>query len=453
MSFDEGRALIIGVGTYADSDWNAEITRGDAEDIADALRDDQVAGYPSDHVAVLSGTDATRAKMIAAFKALADASAPDETVLVFYAGHGLLDTNGEYNLTAHDTAFDGDHVAPGTGLSESELLERLRAVRAQKLLLILNACFSGNIGATLGPGQAGQDMPRGAPVSDNLSARVLGTGEGRAVLTACKATQESWYVPGAARTLFGAAVGQALRGQGRIPNAEFIGLWDFYDYVFEKTRDAAALIPGGPLQQPVMNVSQLVGAFPIAIAGERKGAGLGPPAPIAAGPPPGSAANILDPKVIEAAGGYAPGASLEGTTFRAGVQLIDNSKVVDFSGAVIGGSLNVSNVARGNIIQISIGATPASASTADSSETLRAGIEQVRADVDRLVGVDDEKDDITRDLKDASLAAAEGKNQRLLAKLDRAREELLALGPAIPASVPLSETVSVLLQRARSVGT
>ena len=266
--------------------------------------------------------------------------------------------------------------------------------------------------------------------------------------------RKSWFLRGASQTLFGAAVGQALRGRGRIPNAEFIGLWDFYAYVFEKTRDAAALLPGGPRQQPVMNVSQLVGAFPIAIAGAREGAGLGAPAPITMQPPQGMAANIVDPKVIEAAREYTPGASLEGASFRAGVQVIDNRKVVDLGGAKIGGNVTLTNVAGGDITQITIGARPASAATATSTDDLRSAIDRVRADVARLVGVDDEKRDITSDLDDASQAAAEGKTRRLLDKLDRAREELQDLGPADPgAPVPLSETVSVLLQRARSVAT
>jgi hypothetical protein len=139
--------------------------------------------------------------------------------------------------------------------------------------------------------------------------------------------------------------------------------------------------------------------------------------------------------------------------FRAGVQVIDNRKVVDMSGLVAGGNVTVSNVAGGDITQITIGATPASVANATSADALRVAIERVRADVDRLVGADDEKSDITRDLGDAVRAATEGKTQRALDKLDRAREELQDLGPAVPAAVPLSETVSVLLQRARSVAT
>lgn len=453
MSFDDGRALIIGIGTYATPVWNAPVTLGDATSIAEALTDTKVAGYPSSQVQVLDRDGATLEKLLKAFDALAAAADPDDTVLVFYAGHGLLDTTGEYNLTAYDTAFQGvDHVVAGTGLSESVLLEKLRAIRAQKLLLIINACFSGYVSAKLGPAAAGDEVPHSAPVTENLTTRVLGTGEGRAVLTACKASQESWFLRNGTLTFFGQAVGDALRGKGRVPNAEYIGLWDFYSYVFTATMSAAAQLPGAPVQQPVMNISQLVGAFPIAISGAQAADALGPRPSIAAAPPLGTAARLEDPEVIEAASGYTPGATLEGVSYRAGTQVIDNSKLIDFGGARVGGNITVSNVAGGDITQITIGATPAIAAAASTTSDLVSAIKGVRKDVAALVGVDDERIDITNELDDAEKAMAEGKIERALVKLDRAREQLQEIGPRVPAAVPLSETVSVLLQRARAVG-
>jgi hypothetical protein len=282
--------------------------------------------------------------------------------------------------------------------------------------------------------------------------RVLATGEGRAVLTACKASQESWFLRGGSMTFFGQAVADALRGKGRIPGAEYIGLWDFYGYVFEATRTAAAALPGKPLQQPVMNISQLVGACPIAVSGAPPGTALGGPAPIAAGPPVGTAANVVDPTVVEAAKGYVPGASIDGLSYRAEFQVVDRSKVIDLGGATIVGNVDIANVAAGDLTQITIAATPAAAATASSPDDLTSAIERVRRDVGALVGVDDERTDITRELDDAERAVADGRTDRVLIKLDRAREQLQALGPRIPAAVPLSETVSVLLQRARSVG-
>jgi hypothetical protein len=450
VSFDAGRALVIGIGTYANADFDAPATRNDAMDIAKALGDPQVAGYLPARVKTLTGAGAALAEVTKALDDLAATSDADDTVLVFYGGHGLLDTNGEYNLTTHDTTFtkDEQRVVVGTGLGESLLLEKLHAVKAQKLLLVINACFSGFVAGALGPGGS-VDAPVGAPPSTNLSTRVLGTGEGRAVLTACRSTQESWFTRGSDLTIFGTAVGEGLRGKGRIPNAEAIGLWDFYGYVFKTTQAAAAKIDGGRVQEPVMSISELVGAFPIALTGAPSDT-LGPRPSIASGPPPGTAADIVAPAVVDAARTYLPGISLEGVQFGAGVQVIDNSKVVDFGGAVIGGNVHLENIAKGDIT-ITIGSTTAGARAASRPAEVRTAIGGVGADVARLVGVDDEKSDIDRELGDALTAADEGKTDRLLVKLDRAREQLMAIGPTAPAAIPLSETVSVLQQRARSL--
>ena len=448
MSFDAGRALVIGVGTYQEPRLTAAVTAADADAIAAALVDPAVAGYPEDRVVVIHDHAATRVGIGDALDRLQAAAATD-TVVVFYAGHGLLDLAGEYNLTAHDSqlAPDGLHVVTGTGIPESVLLAKLRAIPAEKVLLIVNACFSGNVKA-LGPTGSTTMRSLGAPPSENLATRVLATGEGRAILTACRATQESWYLPGSTLTVFGGAVEQGLRGQGRVPNAAYIGIWDFYQYVFDTTRAQAGKIP--EVQEPVMNLGSVVGAFPIALAGPPPAAALGAVAPILGDAPAGTAANLVAPDVIDAARSFTPGSDVAGVSFGAGPQVVDNRKLLDLTGAVIG-NLTIGDVAGGDMIKIQLGATPAAAAAASSAGDLRATIESVRSSVALLQGVDDERSDVVRDLDDAAAAATDGKVERVRVKLDRARAQLQALGPLAPAAVPLSETLAVLMQRARDV--
>ena len=61
------------------------------------------------------------------------------TVLLFYSGHGLAGADGNYHLTTYDTKIENKRVLPGSGISEQELLEKLRAIKAKRLLLIVNA--------------------------------------------------------------------------------------------------------------------------------------------------------------------------------------------------------------------------------------------------------------------------------------------------------------------------
>ena len=127
-SFENGHALIIGIGAYDESRLTAPSTAADAVAIAAALRDDEVAGYPKDNVVLLSDADATVARIGDELDKLAGRAPPrDATVIVFYAGHGLVGTSGEYFLTARDTKIvPGTVPRKSTALPESSLLTKLQ---------------------------------------------------------------------------------------------------------------------------------------------------------------------------------------------------------------------------------------------------------------------------------------------------------------------------------------
>ena len=222
MSFENGHALIIGIGTYDESRLTAPSTAADAVAIAAALRDDEVAGYPKDNVVLLSDADATVARIGEELDKLAARATADATVIVFYAGHGLVGTSGEYFLTARDTKIVPGTVTlvESTALPESSLLTKLRAIKAGKVLVLINACFSGNVDSLgLDDDDGTDDESLGPPPSENLALRVLGSGEGRAVITGCRADQKSW-LRRPDPTFFGNAIAEALRGRGFEPGLE-----------------------------------------------------------------------------------------------------------------------------------------------------------------------------------------------------------------------------------------
>src|SRR5688572_33301529 len=108
MPFDQGHALVIGVGTYANApQMNVEQTARDAMQIAALLPDPALCGYPPGQVHSLIAEEATRANIVAALKKLAKSTTADSTVFMFYAGHGEFGADGSYYLTTHDTRIDG----------------------------------------------------------------------------------------------------------------------------------------------------------------------------------------------------------------------------------------------------------------------------------------------------------------------------------------------------------
>lgn len=70
---------------------------------------------------------------------------PDDLVIVYFAGHGLVDASGEYRLLPMDTGALFDWKSPlslSKTVSGSELAELLFPIDAGRLVLIVDSCYS-----------------------------------------------------------------------------------------------------------------------------------------------------------------------------------------------------------------------------------------------------------------------------------------------------------------------
>ena len=199
MAFTQGHAVVIGVGTHKyEPELDVPITVADAEAVAKVLRDSNACGYPDAQVQPLHEGGAMKADILTALDNLAARTTEKDTAFVFYCGHGALGTDGKYYLLSHDVRLDGSRVVPGTGVSEPELLDKLRAIKAQRVLMIFNACHSGNISPSLAP--APEALVTSNPDEDSAAA-LLGTGEGRIIIVACREQQRS-YIGQSSLTIF-----------------------------------------------------------------------------------------------------------------------------------------------------------------------------------------------------------------------------------------------------------
>src|ERR1051326_6822977 len=120
-SFDRGHALVIGVGAYQNPAWSAPIMVTEAQEVFKALTDPQVSAYPPGQVTFLHDEQTTRDGVTTALKQLAGAVNASNTVMLFFCGHGVLGTDGEYYFVTRDAVFTAEHkIQPGTGLKASE---------------------------------------------------------------------------------------------------------------------------------------------------------------------------------------------------------------------------------------------------------------------------------------------------------------------------------------------
>ncbi len=271
--FSQGHALLIGVGSYPKAtQLNAPITARDAQAVRTTLLNPALCGYPEQQVRLLTDQAATRAGVLQALDQLAGQATEESTVFIFYSGHGDYGTDGNYYLTTHDTCISDSKIMAGTGISNAELLDKLRTLRARRMLLIFNACHAGEISPRLAGPSAAETNAAGmsAQAVGSLSLptqtteALLSSGEGRIVITACREDQYSSYPLGADKlTFFAQALVDGLSGKGINANRGYISAFSLYEQVYRTVKEINEKIE--QVQEPELTVLKGVGPFPVAL--------------------------------------------------------------------------------------------------------------------------------------------------------------------------------------------
>ena len=170
-------ALVIGNSDYQDPAL-AQLKAPDADvrALTELLRDPEIGQF--EHVtALVNEPEAHTRRAIAGFFVRAR---PDDQLLLYFSGHGLLDDKGRLYLAAKDTQRD---LPQATAISAAFVTDAMDSSRSRQQLLILDCCHSGA-------------FARGARAADEAKAVTQatfeGVGAGRAVLTATDATQYAW---------------------------------------------------------------------------------------------------------------------------------------------------------------------------------------------------------------------------------------------------------------------
>jgi WD40 repeat protein len=167
----KGTAYIIAVGVndYENSQYNLKYAAADARSFGEEMRrrQTQMGGFERVEVIQLLDQDATKANILAAIKRLAgepgppslkagplDAlkrAEPEDTVVIYFAGHGTAQAQRFY-LIPHDLGYTGERTQLteqglktmlAHSISDSELETAVEGLDAGHLLLIIDACNSG----------------------------------------------------------------------------------------------------------------------------------------------------------------------------------------------------------------------------------------------------------------------------------------------------------------------
>ena len=139
------RALLIGNNEYKAELWPSLATAiRDVEALSAVLTERY--GFDKKHVRLIR--NGTRREMLHGLIELAEQTGPDDSVLIYYGGHGEYDKNGRGWWVPVDALDPADYIP------NDDLLARLRNIKVRHKLLVSDSCFSGNLltrGANLSP--------------------------------------------------------------------------------------------------------------------------------------------------------------------------------------------------------------------------------------------------------------------------------------------------------------
>jgi hypothetical protein len=200
--FNQGYALLVGVGECAYQPLSLPVTVKDTQAIYAALIDPELCAYPNDgeHILVLNNEEATRSRILEGLKWLKEKAEaePKATIFVYYSGHGWLnrDDNSFY-LIQHDV--ERAKLA-ATALSGRAFTEALREIQAERLLVVIDSCHAAGMATSKEPEEIARAdaelfekfeyFQRIAPSKGVIDA--IKQGKGRVVFTSSEGDQVSW---------------------------------------------------------------------------------------------------------------------------------------------------------------------------------------------------------------------------------------------------------------------
>ena len=219
-------ALIVGIEKYDDLP-AATYAERDAAAAADFV---QAMGVPTRNIATLTGERATRSGLAKKLEGwLANNVNENSTVYFYYSGHGAPDTKtGE----AYLVPFDGDpEYLDQTAYPLKHLYEKLNALKAKRVIVMLDSCFSGAGGRSV--------LAKGArPLVSNVDTGFIAADGKLTVLAAAGAEQISGTTDEKGHGLFSYYLFNGLNGGAKDASGQ-VTVKSLFDYLKPKVMDDA----------------------------------------------------------------------------------------------------------------------------------------------------------------------------------------------------------------------
>lgn len=249
--FNHGYALLIGVGESAYPKLSLPVTVRDVQALKATLVNPDLCAYPDteQHVRLLQNHGATKQAIMDELDWLQEQAIndPKATILIYYSGHGWLDTASQkYYLLQHDIdPLDWQ----GTALLAGQFKQSLREIQPRRLLVIIDSCHAQGMAGLKGveldlklpPGIVRMADPKGL-------IEELGQGEGRVVFTSCRGEQRSWIRADQSLSLYTYHLIEALQGSANQPSDTTVTISNLMTHLAKTVPSSAQAM--GVMQTP-----------------------------------------------------------------------------------------------------------------------------------------------------------------------------------------------------------
>jgi hypothetical protein len=212
-------ALIIGNDRYTDPKLaQLKTPAADSQALARVLKDSSIGAFDE----VIPLVNKTEFQVSRAISTFLTNKKPEDLILIYFSGHGILDDRGRLFLALKDTQTN---LLKSTAIPSSFIADEMDSCRSKRQILILDCCNSG----AFERGVKGQQKAV-------TEATFEGNGFGRVVLTASDATQFALEGNQIIQTEFSLFTHFLLRGlktgEADLNYDGYVSLDEWYDYAY-----------------------------------------------------------------------------------------------------------------------------------------------------------------------------------------------------------------------------
>jgi len=132
-------ALIIGIDKYEHAP-KLETAVNDARGVSNVLQERY--GFRPDHITELFDEQATRNNIETALYTLAHNVGKDDSLFIYYAGHGQYDEEEQLGWWV---PVEAQPTAPGMFITNASIRDYINSMKARHVYLVADSCFSGTL--------------------------------------------------------------------------------------------------------------------------------------------------------------------------------------------------------------------------------------------------------------------------------------------------------------------